>query len=545
MKNVFLLVFIISFCFSQILNVQNFEKGKRGSQYRIWVYFKDKVESSHIEVAPKTHERRLKHSTKNNFDWYDLKVSSNYIKAIKDLGLNIENESRWLNAISITCTESYIDTILSFSFVRKVEPVIGFKKKLFELKNNDPESRDFDYGEGLSQIAQINIHELHNQGFTGEGVRVLILDTGFDLSHNAFSHLNVVAQRDFINNDDQTANQSENEHNINQDSHGTAILSIIGSYAPENLIGSAFNAEFLLAKTEDVSQEWEQEEDDYVAGLEWGEANGAEISSSSLGYADWYEQADFDGNTAITTNAIDIAVSLGVVCVTAVGNGYMVAPADADSVISVGAVHDNGVIASFSTRGPTADGRIKPEVCAQGVGVRITSANNNSQFANIYSGTSASTPLVAGGAALIKQARPSWSPMQIREAIMMSASMADNINNDYGYGIMNASAAVNYWVESGNGYENQEPNNFGILKTYPNPFNPSLNIDISLHDQSLDKIEIFSYNGEFINTIWEKKYDISVMNFKWHPQSLSNGVYFIRLKLSNDQTKMQKVTYIK
>ena len=545
MKNVFLLVFIISFCFSQILNVQNFEKGKRGSQYRIWVYFKDKVESSHIEVAPKTHERRLKHSTKNNFDWYDLKVSSNYIKAIKDLGLNIENESRWLNAISITCTESYIDTILSFSFVRKVEPVIGFKKKLFELKNNDPESRDFDYGEGLSQIAQINIHELHNQGFTGEGVRVLILDTGFDLSHNAFSHLNVVAQRDFINNDDQTANQSENEHNINQDSHGTAILSIIGSYAPENLIGSAFNAEFLLAKTEDVSQEWEQEEDDYVAGLEWGEANGAEISSSSLGYADWYEQADFDGNTAITTNAIDIAVSLGVVCVTAVGNGYMVAPADADSVISVGAVHDNGVIASFSTRGPTADGRIKPEVCAQGVGVRITSANNNSQFANIYSGTSASTPLVAGGAALIKQARPSWSPMQIREAIMMSASMADNINNDYGYGIMNASAAVNYWVESGNGYENQEPNNFGILKTYPNPFNPSLNIDISLHDQSLDKIEIFSYNGEFINTIWEKKYDISVMNFKWYPQSLSSGVYFIRLKLSNDQTKMQKVTYIK
>ena len=545
MKNVFLLVFIISFCFSQILNVQNFEKGKRGSQYRIWVYFKDKVGSSHIEVAPKTHERRLKHSTKNNFDWYDLKVSSNYIKAIKDLGLNIENESRWLNAISITCTESYIDTILSFSFVRKVEPVIGFKKKLFELKNNDPESRDFDYGEGLSQIAQINIHELHNQGFTGEGVRVLILDTGFDLSHNAFSHLNVVAQRDFINNDDQTANQSENEHNINQDSHGTAILSIIGSYAPENLIGSAFNAEFLLAKTEDVSQEWEQEEDDYVAGLEWGEANGAEISSSSLGYADWYEQADFDGNTAITTNAIDIAVSLGVVCVTAVGNGYMVAPADADSVISVGAVHDNGVIASFSTRGPTADGRIKPEVCAQGVGVRITSANNNSQFANIYSGTSASTPLVAGGAALIKQARPSWSPMQIREAIMMSASMADNINNDYGYGIMNASAAVNYWVESGNGYGNQEPNNFGILKTYPNPFNPSLNIDISLHDQSLDKIEIFSYNGEFINTIWEKKYDISVMNLKWHPQSLSSGVYFIRLKLSNDQTKMQKVTYIK
>ena len=545
MKNVFLLVFIISFCFSQIINVQNLEKANRGLHYRVWVYFKDKVESSHIEVAQKTHERRLKHSTKNNFDWYDLKVSSNYIKAIKDLGLNIENESRWLNAISITCTESYIDTILSFSFVRKVEPVIGFKKKLFEPKINDFESRDFDYGEGFSQIAQINIHELHNQGFTGEGVRVLILDTGFDLSHNAFSHLNVIAQRDFINDDDQTANQSEDEHNINQDSHGTAILSIIGSYALGNLIGSAFNAEFLLAKTEDVSQEWQQEEDDYVAGLEWGEANGAEISSSSLGYADWYEQADFDGNTAITTNAIDIAVSLGVVCVTAVGNGYMIAPADADSVISVGAVNDNGIIASFSTRGPTADGRIKPEVCAQGVGVRITSANNNSQFANIYSGTSASTPLVAGGAALIKQARPSWSPMQIREAIMMSASMADNINNDYGYGIMNASAAVNYWVESGNDYGNQEPNKFVIMKAYPNPFNPSLNIDISLHDQSLDKIEIFSYNGELISTIWEKMYDTSVMNIKWHPQSLSSGVYFIRLKLSNDQIKMKKVTYIK
>ena len=546
MKKFLLFIYFSSFCFSQIIDQMNLISGKRGDNYRVWIYFKDKAGSEVINVGQETHQRRLEHGSKSDYNWYDLQVAPDYINSIKALGLEVENESRWLNAISVLCSESDIDTILSLSFVKKIEPVKGYKKKLFEIKEDTLlNSRDFDYGDAYTQIEQINVHELHNQGFTGEGVRILLLDTGFDLSHNAFSQINVIDQWDFISNDDQTANESDNEFNINQDSHGTKILSIIAANSPGNLMGTAFDAEFLLAKTEDVSQEWQQEEDDYVAGLEWGEANGAAISSSSLGYADWYSDSDFDGNTAVTTIAIDIAVGLGVVCVTAVGNGYMVAPADADSVIAVGAVYDSGEIAYFSTRGPTFDGRVKPEVCAQGVGVWVVSGDNDSEFVNIYNGTSASTPLVSGAAGLIKQARPSWSPMAIREAIMMTASMADSINNDYGYGIMNASAAVEYWATSEINQKYNYPKNYAILKTYPNPFNPSLNIDINILKESMLDISIFSYNGKFIENIFNKALKPSIKNIHWSPNALPSGIYFVRLAVNNNQTVLRKVTYIK
>ena len=181
------------------------------------------------------------------------------------------------------------------------------------MEVNQSNKREFDYGDANVQIEQINAHLLHDQGLTGQGITILLLDTGYDLSHDALNHVNIVSQKDFINDDDQTANENDFEQNVNQDDHGTKILSIIAANSPGNLIGPAFDAGFLLAKTEDVSQEWQQEEDDYVAGLEWGEINGADIASSSLGYADWYTKSDFDGNTAITTIAVDIAVGLGLV----------------------------------------------------------------------------------------------------------------------------------------------------------------------------------------------------------------------------------------
>ena len=407
MKSLILCSLLISSIFSQKIDLKVFEPGKRGNEYRIWIYFKDKTGSNKINATQEAYKRRLKHGSRSDYNWYDLKITPKYISVIKSLGLKVENESRWLNAISVTCSENDLDSIVKFPFVKKIEPVKGYKKKHFEaVQENQTFSRDLDYGDANIQIEQINVHLLHNQGLTGEGIRVLLLDTGYDLSHNAFQSINVIDQWDVINDDSETANQNEDEQNNNQDDHGTKILSIIAANSPGNLIGPAFGAEFLLAKTEDVSQEWQQEEDDYVAGLEWGEINGADIASSSLGYADWYSESDFDGNTAITTIAVDIAVSLGVSCVTAVGNGYAIAPADADSVISVGAVNYLGEIANFSTRGPTFDGRIKPEVCAQGVNVWAVSTYNNSDFINIYNGTSASTPLVAGAIALLKQARP-------------------------------------------------------------------------------------------------------------------------------------------
>ena len=546
MKIIILYAVLISFSFSQKIDLKAFEPGKRGNKYRVWVYFKDKTGSKKINATQEANQRRLKHGSRSDYNWYDLKITPRYISIIQSLGLKVENESRWLNAISVICSANDLDSIVKLSFVKKIEPVKGYKKKHFEVvQKNQTFSRDLDYGDANIQIEQINVHLLHNQGLTGEGIRVLLLDTGYDLSHDAFQSINVIDQWDVINDDSETANQNEDEQNSNQDDHGTKILSIIAANSPGNLIGPAFGAEFLLAKTEDVSQEWQQEEDDYVAGLEWGEINGADIASSSLGYADWYSESDFDGNTAITTIAVDIAVSLGVSCVTAVGNGYAIAPADADSVISVGAVNYLGEIANFSTRGPTFDGRIKPEVCAQGVNVWAVNTYSNSDFINIYNGTSASTPLVAGAIALLKQARPDLTPMQLREAILMTASMADSSNNTYGHGIMNAALALDYWSTSNISDSKPYPDVYNVLKTYPNPFNPSINIEITSVEEFITDISIISFNGQFVQNIFKGKIFNSTQTISWKPKNLSSGIYLVRLINDKNQSRYKKITYLK
>ena len=545
MKSVYFII-LISCGLSQKTDYELLESGKRGDYHKVWIYFKDKVGSELINITEKTKQRRQKHATKIDNSWYDLKVSANYISTIEAKGVDIENESRWLNAVSIICSQEDIEAISLFPFVKKIKPVKGYKKKYFnEIDIYQLDGRELDYGDANTQIEQINAHLLHEEGLTGQGIRVLLLDTGYDLSHDALNHINVVGQKDFINDDNQTANENEFEQNVNQDDHGTKILSIIAANSPGNLVGPAFNADFLLAKTEDVSQEWPQEEDDYVAGLEWGEANGADIASSSLGYADWYTETDFDGNTATTTIAVDIAVSLGLVCVTAVGNGLAIAPADADSVISVGAVNNIGEIASFSSRGPTFDGRIKPEVCAQGVNVWAVSGNSNSEFINIYNGTSASTPLVAGAIALILQGMPTLSPMEVREAILMTGSMADEPNNTYGWGIMDAHAALSYWSTSDIRNSKSFPVNFSILKIYPNPFNPTINIEVQSTGESITDIAIISIDGHYVENIFRGKISNPIQTISWEPDDISSGIYFVKLVNDKNQSLYKKITYLK
>jgi serine protease AprX len=406
-----------------------------------------------------------------------------------------------------------------------------------------------DYGNAQAQVEQINVHELHNAGYTGEGVRILVMDTGFDLTHNSMIDINVIEQWDVINNDNQTANETDDEANNGQDNHGTAVLSTIAANAPGELIGVAFDAEFLLAKTEDVSQEIQQEEDNYVAGLEWGEANGADVVTTSLGYLDWYDYEDMDGNTAVTTNAVDIAVGLGMVCVTAAGNSgndswyYIIAPADADSVIAVGAVRENGVIASFSSHGPTFDGRIKPEVCARGSYTWCVSPNSTTTYTQL-SGTSLACPLVGGAVALVRQAKPEWSAMEVREAVMMTASQSSEPDNSYGYGIMNAALAIEYDHTASIGNDNSIPNSFYIINTYPNPFNPSLTIDISGVPGSSITVDVFTVNGKFIENLYSGVLFQTNQKLYWQALNISSGIYFIRSTI-NQSVQYQKVTFLK
>ena len=525
--------------------------GKRGTDsYRVWIYLSDKNGSTSVELSEKTVFRRAKNGVHANNLWYDLTVSLKYINQLSSLGINVINESRWLNAVSALCSKSDLITIANLSFVDQIKPVVGYKRtSSFEYPDISPDSRDFDYGNALEQIEQINVHVLHEQGFTGDGVRILVMDTGFSLTHNSLLGINVVEEWDVIKNDQLTADETDEEVAVNQDYHGTAVLSTIASNASGEFMGVAFDAEFLLAKTEDVSQEVQLEEDNYVAGLEWGEENGADVVSTSLGYLDWYEYSDMDGNTAVTTIAVDIAVSLGVVCVTAAGNSgssswyYIIAPADADSVISVGAVDDNDIIATFSSHGPTSDGRTKPEVCARGRQTWCVNPNSNTNYSRL-SGTSLACPLVAGAAALIIQARPRWSAMEVREAMMMTASNADNPDNTYGYGILNAVEAINYGATSKNDNADYLPSDYDLIRAYPNPFNPSINIEIDVRPSSELKVDVFSYNGNHVSNIFNGITINPLSKFRWKPNNISSAVYFVRL-IIDGRTSYKKVSFIK
>ena len=535
----------------QKYNLEELIIGKRGTDsYRVWIYFSDKDGSAPIFLSQKTIDRRAKNGIQNDNLWYDFTVPSKYIDQLSLLGIKVINKSRWLNAVSALCSKSDLIKVANLQFVDQIKPVVGYERSSsFEYPDISPNSRDFDYGNALEQIEQINIHELHELGYTGSGVRILVMDTGFSLTHNSLLGINVIDQWDVLKNDQETADETEEEVAVNQDYHGTAVLSTIASNAPGEFMGVAFDAEFLLAKTEDVSQEVQSEEDNYVAGLEWGEENGADVVSTSLGYLDWYEYLDMDGNTAVTTIAVDIAASLGVVCVTAAGNSgssswyYIIAPADADSVISVGAVDDHGIIATFSSHGPTSDGRIKPELCARGRQTWCINPNSNTNYSRL-SGTSLACPLVAGAAALILQARPDWSAMEVREAMMMTASNADNPDNTYGYGILNAVEAINYGTTSMNENTDYLPSDYNLIRTYPNPFNPAMNIEIDVRPSSELKVDVFSYNGNHVANIFNGITTNRLSQFRWEPNNTSSAVYFVRL-IIDGRTSYKKVSFIK
>ena len=535
----------------QKCNLSELVNGKRGTDsYRVWIYFSDKDGSAPIVLSAKTMDRRAKNGVHENNLWYDLSVSLDHINQLSSLGIKVINKSRWLNAVSALCSKSDLIKIANLTFVDQIKPVVGYARtSTLEYSDIDPSSRDFDYGNALEQIEQINVRELHEQGYTGNGVRILVMDTGFSLTHNSLLGINVIEQWDVLKNDQETADETEEEVAVNQDYHGTAVLSTIASNAPGEFMGVAFNAEFLLAKTEDVAQEVQLEEDNYVAGLEWGEENGADVVSTSLGYLDWYEYSDMDGNTAVTTIGVDIAASLGVLCVTAAGNSgssswyYIIAPADADSVISVGAVDVNDIIATFSSHGPTSDGRIKPEVCARGRQTWCVNPNSNTNYSRL-SGTSLACPLVAGAAALIIQSRPDWSAMEVREAIMMTASNADYPDNTYGYGILNAGDAINYGTTSINDNADYLPSDFNLIRTYPNPFNPAMNIEIDVRPSSELKIDVFSYNGNHVSNIFNGRTINRLSYFRWEPKNMTSAVYFVRL-IIDGRTEYKKVTLIK
>ncbi len=432
-------------------------------QIPVWIFFTDKGITSQrefqsaIEVfAPNLTERALarrkKVMTGNLITFEDLPVHDAYVLELMNYGFKKRQTSKWLNAVSGFLPRNNISAVANLPFIREISLLHRTRRKPQPKTNESPGEAPFgntplNYGASFEQLQQINVPAVHQLGYTGKGIIICMLDTGFLLENEALLHIDKIAEHDFVFNDDTTSNQAGDI--TSQDSHGTETLSVIGGAKEGQLYGPAYEASYILAKTEDIRSETPIEEDNWVAAIEWAEGLGVDVSSTSLGYYDWYTYEDMNGNTSVITRAADLAVSRGVVVVVSAGNErddawyYIGAPADGDSVISVGAVDSNGMISSFSSAGPTFDGRIKPEVVARGVAVRCVNPYNPQGYRSL-NGTSFSCPLVAGVAALLLQAHPTWTPMQVREALMMTADRADNPDNLYGWGLVNALSALKY-----------------------------------------------------------------------------------------------------
>ncbi len=429
---------------------------------KVWVYFRNRgitdpaliaaaLAEREKELSPRALRRRAKTCSGPLVDERDLPIFPAYRNRVTSLSKRHRTDCRLLNAISVETAIDRIDAIASLDCVERVDLVAAFHRNETRPVSKGPAaptgsgSRGLNYGNSLVQLSQINVTAVHDLGFNGEGVIVCMLDTGFYKDHEALTGLTVLAEWDFINNDGQT--QNEWGDHPDQHNHGTYTWSALGGKKNGTLYGPAYGASFLLAKTEDITQEVPIEEDWWTAAIQWAEGLGADVASSSLCYSDWYNFNDMDGKTAVTTIAANWAASMGVVVVNAMGNrgqyaGAIMAPADSDGVISCGAVDDYGRIASFSSSGPTYDGRTKPDICAMGVGTFCATPSGTSSYGYV-SGTSLSTPLIGGAVALLIDAHPDWTPADVKEALHLTADQASSPDNNYGWGVPDLLAAVN------------------------------------------------------------------------------------------------------
>lgn len=464
-------------------------------------------------------ERRARYGIA--IDSYDLPVTPAYMNQIGETGVSILHASKWLNAVVFHTTDTNLAVLVGqLPFVAKVtripsrKPATRDAQGMMHLQDKqripfieythrppyaDPlksaGSNAFNYGGGLNQIQMIKGEELHNRGYTGEGLIIALLDAGYwhvdQLA--AFDSLwqngRILGTRDFVT-------PGANVFADDMHGHGMMVLSTMGANIPGQLVGTAPHASYFLIRTEDGASEYVIEEYNWVSGAELADSLGADIINSSLGYTTYDDPAqdhtyeDMDGNTAIATIGADRAASRGILVVNSAGNSgggawrYIGAPADGDSVFSIGAVDYLGNYAGFSSKGPTFDRRVKPNIATQGQGAAFISYGGTVSYGN---GTSFSSPIAAGMMACLWQAHPELNNMQLMNAVMQTASQSNAPDSLLGYGIPNFLAA-----HASLSVGNPESPNTPQYAAIPNPFsngfriecigNPSLPLNIELRD---------------------------------------------------------------
>jgi serine protease AprX len=494
----------------------------------------------------------------------DQPLDTVYLRAVKATGIDVRQHSRWFNAVSVTATPGQVKALRALPFVLDVRLVRDIRRAPDAAAINLPAPRrsaaDLSYGDSFDQNAVVAAHLLHARDVLGQGVRVAIIDAGFNWQdHRAFADLNVVGWRDFINDDDDVGDESNepvtgDETATGQNLHGTSVLGVLAGHDPGELVGIAPRAEYLLAKTEDagvddrgIEREPATEEDRWIAALEWADSLGAQVVNSSLGYITFddgtgYTYDDLDGRTALTTRAAELAVARGMVVVVSAGNegstdwGYITVPADAPGVIAVGAVHPlNGSLSYFSSRGPTADGRIKPDVVAPGQHIVTVSGRSTETSAPFslreyrrISGTSFSAPIVSGACALLLQLHPQWTPADVAQALRSTATDLGPVGADtlFGWGMIDVAKAA--------GLEVVTPEQSQAESPFPNPAreaSPVVHFPLLLHTAEDVSLSLFSAAGGLVDRVEARRlppgdYRTPTLAPKWVvPEQLADGVY--------------------
>ena len=524
---------------------------------KYWVKFTDKndspysVENPEEFLSQKAIDRR---NTQNiSIVTNDLPVNPDYIEGVAATGVTILTVSKWFNSVTIYTTDpDALDEINSLPYVLSVEKGGDNKssadeenmvKPFFEnesygvIDENDlyktaGSGKSYNYGDAYNQIHMLNGDVLHDMGYDGGGMTIAILDAGFLNANNigAFDSLwnngQILGYKDFVN--------PFNPNIFGSSSHGSKVLSTMGANWPGQMVGTAPKADYWLLRSEDVESEYLIEELNWVSAAEFADSAGADIINSSLGYTVFWNPEqdhtyqDMDGNTTPVTIGADIAASKGMVVCNSAGNSgndpwlYIGAPADGDSVFSIGAVDAEGNYANFSSIGPTVDGRMKPNVVAQGSGTTII---NSSGEVALGSGTSFSSPITAGMVACLWQANSTKKNMEIMEAIQQSATLAGNPDFELGYGIPD-------YVEANDllNVTNNSELEFSDIFIKPNPFKDELLINYN--SEKIESIEIIDISGKrlyFIDEINTTNNKVTLSGL----EKLNMGVYFLRINLGS------------
>ena len=527
----FLLLFIAVSLFAQAQVATNI----------YWVQFKDKDNSPYSINNPEAYlsERALQRRANLGIaiDEYDLPVNPQYLQAVADCGAQLLNPSKWLNGVTVyTTSSSVIDAIHALDCVSTVRSCPN-NPRAQEMKERwlANEMRPVEgsrvlrgyYGGAETQVTQLHVDQLHDMGYDGTGIVIAVLDGGFEGTEeqSCFDNMReegrLLGTRDFVFGSSSVYTQS---------THGTSCLSTMAAYDPNNMVGTAPKASYYLIHTEDGDSENIVEEYNWVSGAEYADSLGVDVCSTSLGYIDfdmtqWNHPFEhYDGHTAPMSIGCEIAASRGMICVNAAGNEgdgtcTLGIPGDAEHILTIGAVDGNGSRASFSSVGPTFDGRIKPDVMAMGQDTYVASGYGSWWPYYNGNGTSFATPVLAGAVACLRQARPYASVQEICDVIRACGNRADHPDNKYGYGIPDFSQALellNVEEPAGNTPDH-------VITVYPNPSNGE--VHVLLNESHKAELTVFDITGRQLYT-----YTFNGLNhttLEQYLNTLDSGVYFI------------------